>query len=115
SVTARGGMTSHAAIVARGMGKTCVVGATEIEVDAAGGRFRANGRVVKRGQVLTVDGTTGRVILGAAKLVEPTVGEHYGKLMAWAGARRRVRVGADADSQDDARRARETRGGGRGM
>src|SRR2546422_9565120 len=100
-------MTSHAAIVARGMGKTCVVGATEIEVDAAGGRFRANGRVVKRGQVLTVDGTTGRVILGAAKLVEPTVGGHYGKLMAWADARRRLRVRANADTPADARRARK--------
>src|SRR5881396_1782440 len=106
-LTARGGMTSHAAIVARGMGKTCVVGATEIEVDAAGGRFRANGRVVKRGQVLTVDGTTGRVILGTAKLVEPTVGGHYGKLMAWADARRRLRVRANADTPADARRARE--------
>src|SRR5213596_4114133 len=106
-LTARGGMTSHAAVVARGMGKTCVVGATEIEVDAAGGRFRANGRVVKRGQVLTVDGTTGRVILGAAKLVEPTVGGHYGKLMAWADARRRLRVRANADTPADARRARE--------
>src|SRR6266566_1743618 len=114
-LTARGGMTSHAAIVARGMGKTCVVGATEIEVDAAGGRFRANGRVVKRGQVLTVDGTTGRVILGAAKLVEPTVGEHYGKLMAWADARRRLRVRANADTPADARRARELGAEGIGL
>src|SRR5256712_843864 len=114
-LTARGGMTSHAAIVARGMGKTCMVGATEIEVDAAGGRFRANGRVVKRGQVLTVDGTTGRVILGAAKLVEPTVGEHYGKLMAWADARRRLRVRANADTPADARRARELGAEGIGL
>src|SRR3989449_1227277 len=60
-LTARGGMTSHAAVVARGMGKTCVVGATDIEVDPHAGRFRANGRVVKKGQLITVDGTTGRV------------------------------------------------------
>src|SRR5213592_4063934 len=105
-LTARGGMTSHAAVV-RGMGKTCVVGATEIEVDPAAGRFRANGRTVKHGQVITVDGTTGRVILGAAKLVEPKIGAHYAKLMSWADARRRLRVRANADTPADARRARE--------
>src|SRR5207237_3208648 len=82
-LTARGGMTSHAAVVARGMGKTCVVGATDIEVDPHAGRLRANGRVVKKGQVITVDGTTGRVLLGAAKLVEPKVGVDYPKLTAW--------------------------------
>src|SRR5881398_3745844 len=76
-LTARGGMTSHAAIVARGMGKTCVVGAKDIEVDPRAGRFRANGRVVKRGQTITVDGTSGRVILGAAKQVQPRMGAHY--------------------------------------
>jgi pyruvate,orthophosphate dikinase len=106
-LTARGGMTSHAAVVARGMGKTCVVGATDIEVDPHAGRLRANGRVVKKGQVITVDGTTGRVILGAAKLVEPKVGVHYGKLMAWADERRRLRVRANADIPADAQRARE--------
>ncbi len=106
-LTARGGMTSHAAIVARGMGKTCVVGAKEIEVDPRGGRFRANGRVVKRGQLITVDGTTGRVILGAARLVQPKIGGHYAKLMDWADARRRLRVRANADTPADAKRARE--------
>ena len=106
-LTARGGMTSHAAVVARGMGKTCVVGAQDIEVDPEAGRFRANGRVVKKGQWLTVDGTTGRVILGQAKLVEPKVGTHYETLMSWADARRRLRVRANADTPADARRARE--------
>jgi pyruvate, orthophosphate dikinase len=106
-LTARGGMTSHAAVVARGMGKTCVVGATDIDVDPQAGRLRANGRVVKKGQVITVDGTTGRVILGAAKLVEPKVGAHYSKLMGWADERRRLRVRANADIPADAQRARE--------
>ncbi len=106
-LTARGGMTSHAAVVARGMGKTCVVGAQDLEVDPTAGRFRANGRVVKKGQWLTVDGTTGRVLLGQAKLVEPKVGAHYQKLMSWADARRRLRVRANADTPGDARRARE--------
>jgi pyruvate,orthophosphate dikinase len=106
-ITARGGMTSHAAVVARGMGKTCVVGAKDIEVDPAAGRMRANGRVVKWGQLITVDGTTGRVLLGAAKLVEPKLGSHYGKLMAWADEYRRLRVRANADTPADAKRARE--------
>ncbi len=114
-LTARGGMTSHAAIVARGMGKTCVVGAQDIEVDAAAGRFRANGRVVKRGQVITVDGTTGRVLLGAARLVEPKAGAHYAKLMSWADARRRLRVRANADTPQDARRGRELGAEGIGL
>jgi pyruvate,orthophosphate dikinase len=114
-LTARGGMTSHAAIVARGMGKTCVVGASEIEVDAHAGRFRANGRVVKRGQVITVDGTTGRVLLGAAKLIAPRSGEHYATLMTWADARRRLRVRANADTPEDARRARELGAEGIGL
>ncbi len=106
-LTARGGMTSHAAVVARGMGKTCVVGAQELDVDPAAGRFRVNGRAVKRGQIITVDGTTGRVILGAVKLVTPKVGKDYETLMAWADARRRLRVRANADIPTDAKRARE--------
>ena len=106
-ITARGGMTSHAAVVARGMGKTCVVGAKDIEVDPAAGRLRANGRVVKWGQLITVDGTTGRVLLGAAKLVAPKLGSHYATLMAWADKHRRLGVRANADTPADAKRARE--------
>ncbi len=114
-LTARGGITSHAAIVARGMGKTCVVGATGMDVDPHAGRFRSNGRVVKRGQRITVDGTTGRVLLGAVKLVLPTSGAHYAKLMAWADARRRLRVRANADTPQDAKRARELGAEGIGL
>src|SRR6266550_2152850 len=105
-LTARGGMTSHAAVVARGMGKTCVVGAKDIEVDPAAGRLRANGRVVKWGQLITVDGTTGRVLLGAAKLVEPKLGSHYAKLMVWADQHRRLGGRANADTRP-APRARQ--------
>jgi pyruvate,orthophosphate dikinase len=118
-LTARGGMTSHAAIVARGMGKTCVVGAKDIEVDpragGGGGQFRANGRVVKKGQIITVDGTTGRVLLGAVKLVEPKLGAHYTKLMTWADQRRRLRVRANADTPADAARARQLGAEGIGL
>jgi pyruvate,orthophosphate dikinase len=104
-LTARGGMTSHAAVVARGMGKTCVVGAKDLDVDPSAGRFRVNGQAVKRGQVITVDGTTGRVILGAAKLVSPKIGKDFETLMGWVDARRRLRVRANADIPADARRA----------
>jgi pyruvate,orthophosphate dikinase len=114
-LTARGGMTSHAAIVARGMGKACVVGAADMHVDAPHGRFRAHGRVVKRGQTITVDGTTGRVLLGAAPLVAPKIGAHYAKLMGWADARRRLRVRANADTPHDAKRARELGAEGIGL
>jgi len=89
------------------MGKTCVVGAKELDVDPAAGRFRVNGRAVKKGQVITVDGSTGRVILGAAKLVTPKIGKEFEKLIGWADARRRLRVRANADIPADARRARE--------
>src|SRR5690349_10971940 len=106
-LTARGGMTSHAAVVARRMGKTCVVGAKELDVDPSAGRFRVNGRVVKKGQSLTMDGTTRRVLLGEARLVRPKIGAHYTRLMAWADQRRRLRVRANADTPGDAARARE--------
>jgi pyruvate,orthophosphate dikinase len=114
-LTARGGMTSHAAIVARGMGKTCVVGAKDIDVDTSAGRFRANGRVVKRGQTITIDGTSGRVILGEAPLVRPKAGAYYDKLMNWADGRRRLRVRANADTPADAKRARELGAEGIGL
>src|SRR3989442_2379908 len=74
-LTARGGMTSHAAVVARRMGKTCVVGAQELDGHPPPGRFRLNGRAGKRGQVITVVGTAGRRILGAAKVVPPKAGK----------------------------------------
>jgi pyruvate,orthophosphate dikinase len=106
-LTARGGMTSHAAVVARGMGKTCVVGAQELDVDPRAGLFRANGRVVKRGERITVDGVTGRVILGEARVISPKTGADYERLMAWADERRRLRVRANADTPGDAARARQ--------
>ena len=83
------------------------MGAEDIDVDPSAGRFPVNGKVVKRGQLITVDGTTGRVLLGAAKLVTPKVGKEYQRLMAWADERRRLRVRANADIPVDAKRARE--------
>jgi len=106
-LTARGGMTSHAAVVARGMGKCCVAGAKDLEVDEASRCFRANGTVVREGEWITLDGSAGRVILGQARLVTPTPGEEFQELMRWADETRLLRVRTNADTPQDARRARE--------
>jgi pyruvate, orthophosphate dikinase len=106
-VTSRGGMTSHAAVVARGMGKCCVVGASDLSVDHTAGSCRANGTTVAEGEWITVDGTTGRVLLGQVPTVEQELGEDFQRLMRWADAVRVLKVRANADTPEDARRARE--------
>ncbi len=106
-LTARGGMTSHAAVVARGMGKSCVAGAKELDVDEGNRLFHVNGNTVREGDWITVDGTGGRVALGRARLVEPTPSEHFRQLMAWADEVRMLRVRTNADTPADAARARE--------
>ena len=106
-LTARGGMTSHAAVVARGMGKCCVVGAKAVDVDEAAGVFRTNGRTVKRGDWVTLDGSTGRVIAGQVKLAEPKLSGHFERFMQWADRERKIAVRTNADTPGDAKRARE--------
>ena len=105
-VTARGGMTSHAAVVARGMGLPCVAGADGLRVDAAQGRLEANGHAVVAGDWLTVDGATGRVLLGKVPTRQPTPGDDFETLMAWADDARRLGVRANADTAEDAAQAR---------
>jgi pyruvate,orthophosphate dikinase len=105
-LTARGGMTSHAAVVARGMGKCCIVGATALEVDQDAGAMRSDGTSFNRGDWITLDGSTGRVIAGRVPLVEPALGEHFEKFMRWTDRYRRLRVRANADTPADAARAR---------
>jgi pyruvate,orthophosphate dikinase len=105
-LTARGGMTSHAAVVARGMGKCCIVGASSIQVDARGGTLRAGGRLFRAGDVLTLDGTTGEIMAGAAPLVPARQGEELTELLRWVDAARRLHVRTNADTQVDARTAR---------
>jgi len=105
-LTARGGMTSHAAVVARGMGKSCVAGAKEIEVDEGRRLFRSRGHEVHEGDWITLDGSSGGVILGKAALVAPTPGEHFAELMAWADETRLLRVRTNADTPKDSERAR---------
>ena len=106
-LTARGGMTSHAAVVARGMGKCCVAGAKDVDIDEAAQVFRVDGKAVKAGEWLTLDGSTGRVMLGRVPLVEPQLSGEFATLMSWADEVRCLRVRANADTPPDARRARE--------
>ena len=106
-VTSRGGMTSHAAVVARGMGKCCVVGAHELRIDLQNRTFRSNGDVIKEGDWITVDGTTGKILEGKVKTVTPKLSEHFHRLMTWADSFRRMGVRANADTPADARTARE--------
>ncbi|MEL6366286.1 MAG: pyruvate, phosphate dikinase, partial [Pseudomonadota bacterium] len=104
-VTARGGMTSHAAVVARGMGRPCVCGAGDVRIE--GDVFTAGGRSVKKGETVTIDGATGDVFVGEVPTVQPELSGDFAKLMEWADAGRRMRVRANAETPHDARTARE--------
>src|SRR5208282_353934 len=106
-LTARGGMTSHAAVVARGMGKCCVAGCSEIEINHAAGTLSANGKVIHRGEYLTLDGTAGEVIEGRVPTVEPVMSPFFKKFLGWADAERRLGVRANADTPNDAKIARD--------
>ncbi|HEX6747981.1 MAG TPA: pyruvate, phosphate dikinase [Longimicrobium sp.] len=106
-LTCRGGMTSHAAVVARGMGKCCVAGAGGIEIDEARGRFAAAGETVGEGDWITLDGTTGRVILGKVPTVTPEPTDHFRRLMEWADQFRTLKVRTNADTPADAEVARK--------
>ena len=106
-LTTRGGMTSHAAVVARGMGKPCVSGAGSLRVDYAGGSMRVGPRVFKKGDIITIDGSAGQVIEGAVKMLEPELSGDFGTLMQWADEARRMRVRTNADTPTDARTARQ--------
>jgi pyruvate,orthophosphate dikinase len=111
-LTARGGSTSHAAVVARGMGKCCVAGCGALEIDYRQRQFSVSiegrGRVVvEQGDTISIDGTTGAVMLGAVALVDPVLPDEYDQLMAWADGARRLKVRANADTPEDAVLARQ--------
>ncbi len=102
-LTTRGGMTSHAAVVARGMGKPCVSGAGAIRVDTARRTMSAGSVTLKEGDLITVDGSTGQVLAGRIHMIEPELSSEFGTLMGWADAVRRLGVRANADTPNDAR------------
>lgn len=106
-LTARGGMTSHAAVVARGMGKPCVCGCEAIKIDFDAKQFTVNGVTVKEGDIITVDGSTGNVMLGEVAMIEPTLSDEFQTLLSWADEAKRLGVRANADTPEDALRARE--------
>ncbi len=106
-LTARGGMTSHAAVVARGMGKPCVVGAQALQVDERAGHVSVNGRQISEGDWITVDGSTGKVFAGQTSLVIPGLSGDFLRLMQWADRIRQLRVRVNADTPADAHRGRD--------
>jgi pyruvate, orthophosphate dikinase len=106
-LTAHGGMTSHAAVVARGMGKPCVAGCEELTIDLDHRTLTIGGHHLSEGDVLTIDGGTGRVVIGAVDLVPPQINEDFETILRWADELRRLRVRANADTPEDAAKARE--------
>jgi pyruvate, orthophosphate dikinase len=106
-LTSRGGMTSHAAVVARGMGKPCVAGAGMLRVDYRNGVINVAGRRLNEGDIITIDGATGQVLLGEVKMQQPTLSGDFGILMGWADRGRRMKVRTNAETPQDAKVARE--------
>jgi pyruvate,orthophosphate dikinase len=106
-LTAHGGMTSHAAVVARGMGKPCVAGCEDLSIDVVAGTVRIGEHELRAGDVITVDGGAGHVIVGSVPLVPPALDENFGTILEWADDLRRLRVRANADTPEDAAKARE--------
>jgi pyruvate,orthophosphate dikinase len=106
-LTARGGMTSHAAVVARGMGKPCVAAAQGLLVDEQASRFSVNGRSITAGDWITVDGSTGKVFAGQAALIPPELSGNFNRLMKWADRIMQLRVRVNADTPGDAHRGRD--------
>jgi pyruvate,orthophosphate dikinase len=106
-LTARGGMTSHAAVVARGMGRPCVSGAGTLAIDGKAKLFRIGERTIREGDVITIDGATGEVMLGAVPTVQPELAGDFGALMVWADRVRRLKVRTNAETPADCRTARD--------
>ena len=106
-LTSRGGMTSHAAVVARGMGRPCVSGSSEIEIDYNKKIFKVNEKIIKEGDVITIDGTSGRIILGKVKTVKPDITGDFLKVMNWADDYRKLKVRTNSETPLDTKTARD--------
>ena len=105
-LTSRGGMTSHAAVVARGMGRPCVSGCSEIEIDYDKKIFKIKNIVVKEGDVITIDGSTGRIILGDVQTIKPEISKEFSKIMSWADSFRKLKIRTNSETPQDTKMAR---------
>ncbi len=114
-LTVRGGMTSHAAVVARGMGKCCVSGCGDITMDETNKKFTLGGKEFKEGDFISIDGTTGNIYDGKIATVDATIAGEFGRIMAWADKYRTMKVRTNADTPHDARKARELGAEGIGL
>ena len=106
-LTARGGMTSHAAVVARGMGRPCVSGSSEIDINYDKKTFKTSSLEVKEGEIITIDGSTGRIILGSVPTVKPEISGDFSKLMSWADSFRKLKVRTNSETPKDTKTARD--------
>ncbi len=106
-LTARGGMTSHAAVVARGMGRPCVSGSSEITIDYDAKQFKARNEIIKEGDIITIDGGSGKVIKGLVPTVKPEISGYFSTIMKWADEFRKLKVRTNAETESDSRTARE--------
>ena len=114
-LTVRGGMTSHAAVVARGMGTCCVSGCSDIAMDEANKKFTLAGKTFHEGDVISIDGSTGNIYDGAIPTVDATIAGEFGRIMAWADKYRKLKVRTNADTPADAKKARELGAEGIGL
>ncbi len=106
-LTSRGGMTSHAAVVARGMGRPCVSGSSEIEIDYENKLFKTKNKVIKEGEIITIDGSTGRIIIGEIKTIKPEISGDFSKIMSWSDDFRKLKIRTNSETPLDSKTARE--------
>ncbi len=106
-LTARGGMTSHAAVVARGMGRPCVSGSSEIDINYENKSFKTSSMVIKEGDIITIDGSTGRIIAGSVSTVKPEISGDFSKLMSWADSFRKLKVRTNSETPKDTKTAKD--------
>lgn len=114
-LTSRGGMTSHAAVVARGMGKACICGCEALKIDLKAKQFTAGDHIINYGDIITIDGTTGEIILGEVPMIDPELSEEFQLLLKWADDIRDITVRANADNPEDANKAYEFGAAGIGL
>ncbi|QGQ44877.1 pyruvate, phosphate dikinase [Metabacillus sediminilitoris] len=115
TVTSRGGMTSHAAVVARGMGKACICGCEALKIDLKSKQFKVGDTIVNQGDIITIDGSTGEIFLGEIPMIEPQLSDEFQLLLSWADEERKLGVRANADNPEDAKKAFEFGAGGIGL